>query len=80
MEMASQWREAEVAASFIVVLKQLPIDGTLQVGDKTMADWVAWAEEQLLKRNPINKGAEHICRSRHANTNSAAVMSGMIAR
>lgn len=39
---------------------QLPVDTTQQAGDKTMANWMAWAEEQLIKRNPVNKGAEQV--------------------
>lgn len=60
MEMASKWRETEVAAGFIAALKQLPVDRTLQAGDRTMADWMAWAEEQLIKRNPLTEGAEQV--------------------
>lgn len=47
MEMAHQWREAEVASGFIAALKQLPMDEAQPTGDKTMAEWMVWAEEQL---------------------------------
>ena len=60
MEMAQQWREAEVASGFIAVLKQLPMDEATKLGDKDMAEWMAWAEDQLVSRNPINKGSEKV--------------------
>ncbi len=60
MEMAQQWREAEVASGFITALKQLPMDEAAKFGGKDMAEWTAWAEEQLISRNPLNKGAERI--------------------
>lgn len=60
MEMAHQWKEAEVASGFIAALKQLSVDDAQQAGDKTMAEWMAWAEQQLISRNPLNKGVERI--------------------
>ncbi len=60
MEMAHQWKEAEVASGFIAALKQLSVDEAQQAGDKTMAEWMTWAEQQLVSRNPLNKGAERI--------------------
>ncbi len=60
MEIAHQWRDAEIASSFIATLKQLPVDGAQQAGAKTMDEWMQWAEMQLLSRNPLNKGAKEI--------------------
>jgi|GEM_PF-2930760 len=60
MEMAHKWREAEVASGFIAALKQLPADDAQQAGNKTMAEWTAWAEGQLVSRNPLHKGAEGV--------------------
>ncbi len=60
MEMANKWREAEIARGFIAALKQLSVDQNHQAGDKTMVEWIAWAEGQLASRNPLNKGPESI--------------------
>jgi hypothetical protein len=60
MEMADKWREAEIASGFIAALKQLPVDEAQKAGDKTMAEWMTWAQQQLISRNPLNEGAERI--------------------
>ena len=60
MEMAHQWRDTEIASGFIAALKQLPMDEATKLGDKDMSEWIAWAEEQLVLRNPLNKGSEKI--------------------
>ncbi|PZP84651.1 MAG: hypothetical protein DI582_08220 [Azospirillum brasilense] len=54
--MAHQWREVDIASGFIAAFKQLPIDGAQQAGDKTMAEWIAWAEQQLVSRSPSQQG------------------------
>ena len=63
MEMAHKWREAEVASGFIEALKQLPTDENKAIGDKSMHEWMRWAEEQVISRNPLNSGSEKIFNS-----------------
>jgi hypothetical protein len=60
MEMAHQWRDTEIASGFIAALKQLPMDEATKLGDKDMGEWIRWAEQQLVSRNPLNKGIEQV--------------------
>jgi hypothetical protein len=60
MEMATQWRDTQIAGNFIAALKNMPTDETRKFGDKDMAEWINWAEEQLVSRNPLNNGTEEV--------------------
>ncbi len=60
INMANIWQEVETARRFLSKLKQMPRDDSRELGDKTMEQWIRWAEEQLDLRNPMNQRSDKI--------------------
>jgi hypothetical protein len=62
VELAHQWRAAETARQFIDALKDAGIDPDQHIGDTRAADWIAWAEDRLLKMDPLERGTTDVFR------------------
>ncbi|WP_343517771.1 hypothetical protein [Sphingomonas sp.] len=63
LELASAWREAELARAFLAALRErLPPD-TLPVAGIDAADWLAWAERKVEEHDRLNGGAGSVFES-----------------
>lgn len=56
VEIAHQWRDAEIARSFVAQLERLDCDHDEEVSGNTLRDWMAWAEEHTRSTDPLNRG------------------------
>jgi hypothetical protein len=55
--LAARWREAETARLFLDALAvRAAADGDQTLGDRTLAQWLAWAHERLAGRDPLTAG------------------------
>lgn len=63
LELASAWREAELARAFLAALRErLPPD-PLPVAGIEAADWLAWAERKVEEHDRLNRGAGSVFES-----------------
>lgn len=63
LELASAWREAELARAFLTALRErLPPDA-LPVAGIEAADWLAWAERKVEEHDRLNGGAGSVLES-----------------
>lgn len=60
VELAQQWREIKVARAFLAALKRREIDPEKEIGDKTIAEWIKWAEDRVINQDPLNHGIEAV--------------------
>ncbi|WP_155831122.1 hypothetical protein [Hyphomicrobium sp. 802] len=63
VELAMQRREAETARQFLNALKSLDIDQQHEIAGHSIADWISWVEQRLLRADPLNHGADAIFES-----------------
>jgi hypothetical protein len=63
MDIAHQWRDAEIARGFLDALKKTRADLDREVDGRSVRDWITWAEERLRSADPLNNGAEAILNS-----------------
>ena len=63
LEFAGDWRDAELARSFLSALKAQPFEGEKLVAGRSLTDWLAWAETQASERDPLGDGAEPVFES-----------------
>lgn len=63
LEFVGDWRDVQRARDFITALKAQQFDGEELVDGRSIADWLAWAEAQLLERDPLNWGLDAIFES-----------------
>lgn len=55
VEIAHQWRDAEIARAFVAQLKRLDFDEDEEVAESRLGDWVTWAEEHAESADPMNR-------------------------
>lgn len=55
--LAAQARDVELARAFLMALKAKQIDAAEMIGDKTVGDWIAWAEGRLEAADPLLRDA-----------------------
>lgn len=60
VELAVQRREAETARQFLEALKSLGVNLQNEIAGNSIADWIAWVEQRLLRSDPLNHGADAI--------------------
>jgi len=64
VELASRWKEAEVARSFLEALAARSAGMTEhKIGDRTIDEWLAWARERLAKHDPLEAGIDVVFRT-----------------
>jgi hypothetical protein len=63
VELAVQRREAEAARQFLEALKSLNVNLQNEIAGDSIADWIAWVEQRLLRSDPLNHGADAIFES-----------------
>ncbi|MES2443931.1 MAG: hypothetical protein V4574_13970 [Pseudomonadota bacterium] len=56
LEFAGDWRDAELARSFLAALKAQPFEGKELIAGRSLTDWLAWAEAQAFERDPLGDG------------------------
>ncbi|MGD9738418.1 MAG: hypothetical protein AB7S41_02510 [Parvibaculaceae bacterium] len=57
VEIADEWREAKLAREFVAALREAGPDLDQSVGDRTVGDWLAWAEDRATALDPLARGA-----------------------
>lgn len=60
VELAQQRRDAETARTFLEALKVASIDVKQEIAGAAIADWIAWAEERLIRMDPLSHGVDAI--------------------
>lgn len=63
VDIAHQWQDAKLARDFLDALKQMAMDQGQMAGDRSLDEWIAWAEERLKAADPLNHGAGAIFNS-----------------
>jgi hypothetical protein len=63
VEIAHQWRDAEIARAFVAQLKRLDYDEDEEIAGNRLSDWIIWAEEHAHSTDPLNHGVEGIFNS-----------------
>ena len=58
-----QRREAETARQFLEALRSLDVNLQNEIAGISIADWIAWAEQRLLRSDPLNYGTDAIFES-----------------
>jgi hypothetical protein len=53
IELAKQWKDAQLAGCFLDELKRHPCDPEIKYGERTLAEWISWAEDH---RNAFDPG------------------------
>jgi len=60
VEIAKTWEEAELARCFLDDLESQSYSPTQIIGGRTIAEWIVWARDHTIKRNPLNGGKEAV--------------------
>lgn len=56
-EKASQWEEHARLVAFLVELRQrLDTEGDVEIGDRSISEWIAWAQAKVDALDPFNNG------------------------
>lgn len=53
LEMASRWRDAELARGFVTALRAAIPDPTVLIDDQPASAWLEWAEERVAEFDPL---------------------------
>ena len=60
VDIADIWRDVENARAFIAKLKATPFDPAHSVGDRTLAEWIDWADQKVSWADPLRHRADGI--------------------
>lgn len=55
---AKRQKQADLARSFLQKCKEMEADHSAQLGDRTLAEWMAWAEGRINNLDPLSFGVE----------------------
>jgi hypothetical protein len=58
LEFADTWQRHERARYFLLAVKQIDLDPTTMIGEKSLGEWLAWVEHRLETGNPLNQGID----------------------
>lgn len=53
LELAGQWRDAELARAFVAALRAAIPDPTIIIDDKPASEWLDWAEARASQHDPL---------------------------
>lgn len=59
-DIAQDWRNLELARTFLTALKKTEIDQEKEIGGRKLGEWLSWVEDRIARTDPINAGAEAI--------------------
>lgn len=60
LQIAGSWKSAELAREFIARLKQLDLPSSEPVDDRSLAEWLDWAEAKADEVDPVGQGVQKI--------------------
>lgn len=63
LELAERAKEAQTAREFLNALVAQAGDIAIMVGDRTLGDWIAWAQDRLAAHDPLQAGTEAVFRT-----------------
>ncbi|WP_248633972.1 hypothetical protein [Novosphingobium nitrogenifigens] len=63
LEQAGRWREAELARDFLMALRAAMPDSSLEVGGRTAAGWLEWAQGHVQAHDPLTQDSSAVFRS-----------------
>lgn len=63
LEQAGRWREAELARDFLMALRAAMPDSSLEVGGRTAAEWLEWAQGHVQAHDPLTQDSSAVFRS-----------------
>ncbi len=59
-ELAQDWNELGTVRNFLTALRTMDVDPSAEIGDRTAAEWITWAEEWLKRADPTADGVEGV--------------------
>ncbi|RYM07441.1 hypothetical protein EWH12_19075 [Sphingobium cupriresistens] len=63
LEQAGRWREAGLARDFLMALRAAMPDSSLEIGGRTAAEWLEWAQGHVQAHDPLTQGSSAVFRS-----------------
>lgn len=63
LEQAGRWREAELARDFLMALRAAMPDSSLEIGGRTAAEWLKWAQGHVQAHDPLTQDSSAVFRS-----------------
>ena len=66
VEMAGAWEELRSVRDFISALRASDCDPAELVGDRSIAEWIEWAEARLRQHDPLGNGVSAAIRRLHS--------------
>ena len=60
LEQAGRWREAELARDFLMALRAAMPDSSLEVGGRTAAEWLEWAQAHVQAHDPLTQNSSAV--------------------
>jgi hypothetical protein len=60
LEFAQQWRDAQLARDFIVVLRAHPLPADQEIAGNSLSDWLGWLERYADRHDPSRRDAAQI--------------------
>ena len=59
-ELAQNWNELGTVRNFLTALRKMDVEPSAEIGDRTAAEWITWAEEWLERADPTADGVEGV--------------------
>lgn len=63
LEQAGRWREAGLAREFLMALRAAMPDSSLEIGGRTAAEWLEWAQGHVQAHDPLTPDSSAVFRS-----------------
>lgn len=63
LEQAGRWREAGLARDFLMALRAAMPDSSLEIGGRTAAEWLEWAQGHVQAHDPLTQDSSAVFRS-----------------
>jgi hypothetical protein len=61
-EMAQDWHELAAVRDFVVALRSMDVDPSVEIDGRSVGEWIAWAEDWLTRADPTSEGVDGIFR------------------
>lgn len=59
-ELAQDWRELATARDFLMALRSVATDSSVEIDGRCVEEWIAWAEEWLQRTDPTANGVDGV--------------------
>jgi hypothetical protein len=60
--MAQDWHELAAVRDFVVALRSMDVDPSVEIDGRSVGEWIAWAEDWLTRADPTSEGVDGIFR------------------